>query len=134
LTTSHYTQKNHFEHREQLEKLFYRLRNAGLRVNLSKCEFGATNINCLGFRLMPEGILPGIDKFKAVRDSKLPSTLQGIRQFMDLCNFFRSQVPNFATIIDPLNRLTFKEASWKGGDLPSNCQESFNSFRNALVS
>jgi hypothetical protein len=46
--------RNHFEHREQLEKLFYRLRE----VNLSQCEFGATNVNYLGFRLMPEGIIP----------------------------------------------------------------------------
>jgi hypothetical protein len=50
--------KNHFEHREQLEKLFCRLRDAGLKVNLSKCKFGATNVKYLGFRLTPEGILP----------------------------------------------------------------------------
>ena len=36
--------RNHFEHREQLEKLFYGLRDAGLKVNLSKSEFGAINV------------------------------------------------------------------------------------------
>jgi hypothetical protein len=40
---------------------------------LSKYEFGATNVNYLGFRLTPKGILPGIDKLKAVRDSKPPA-------------------------------------------------------------
>jgi hypothetical protein len=30
--------KNHFEHREQLEKLLNRLRNAGPKVILAKCE------------------------------------------------------------------------------------------------
>ena len=38
----------HFEHREQLEKLLIRLINAGLKVNLAKCEFGAKNVSCLG--------------------------------------------------------------------------------------
>jgi hypothetical protein len=39
----------------------------GLKAKLPKCEFGATNIHCLGFRLTPEGILPGTDKLKAVK-------------------------------------------------------------------
>jgi hypothetical protein len=80
--------RNQFEHREQLEKLFIRLRNRGLKVNLAKCDFCATNFNCLGYRLIPEGILPGLDKLKAARNSKPPSTVQEIRQFMGLCNFF----------------------------------------------
>jgi hypothetical protein len=47
---------------------------------LSKCKFGATNVKYLGFRLTPEGILPWIDKLKAVRDSKPPRTVQEIQQ------------------------------------------------------
>ena len=37
-----------------------------------------------GYRLTPEGILPGSDKLKAVRDSKPPSTVQEIRQFFSV--------------------------------------------------
>ena len=54
--------KSHDEHKEQLEKLFNRLRAAGLKVNIGKCEFETTNVNYLGYRLTPEGILPGLDK------------------------------------------------------------------------
>jgi hypothetical protein len=39
--------KNHFKHKEQLKKLFDRLRNAGLKVNLAKCKFGVTNVSYL---------------------------------------------------------------------------------------
>jgi hypothetical protein len=70
----------------------------------------------------------------AVRDIKPPSTVQEIRQFIGLCNFFRSHVRNFATISAPLSRLFSKEASWKGRDLPANCLESFYSLINALIS
>jgi hypothetical protein len=56
-----------------LQKLFNRLRNAGLKVNLGKCEFGATNVNNLGYRLTPKRILPGLDILKAVRNSKPPT-------------------------------------------------------------
>jgi hypothetical protein len=48
----------------QLENLFSRLRNVGLKAKLPKCEFGANNVQYLGFTLIPEGILPGVDKLK----------------------------------------------------------------------
>jgi hypothetical protein len=99
--------RNYIEHREQLEKLFYRLRNAGLKVILAKCEFGATNVNYLGLRLTPEEILPGLDKLKAVRDSKPQNTVQEKDSLWVAVIFFRSHVQNFATISAPLNRLTF---------------------------
>jgi hypothetical protein len=68
--------RNYFKHTEQLEKLFDKLRNAGLMVNLAKCDFGATNVNYLSFILTPEGILPGLDKLRAARDSKPSSIIQ----------------------------------------------------------
>ena len=126
--------KSHAEHQKQLEDLFNRLRTAGLKVNLAKCEFGATNVNYLGYRLTPNGILPGLDKLKAVRDSKRPTTVQEIRQFMGLCNFFRSHVRNFATLGAPLNKLTSKEANWKDGILPPNCVQAYESLKAALCS
>ncbi len=86
--------------------LFNRLRAAGLKVNLGKCKFGANNFNYLGYRLTPEGILPELDKLKAVRDSKMPTNIQEIRQYMGLCNFFRAHVRNFSLIGAPLNKLT----------------------------
>ena len=60
----------------------------------------------LGYRLTPEGILPGSDKLKAVRDSEPPKTVHQVRQFMGLCNFFRSHVRNFAQTGAPLHKLT----------------------------
>jgi hypothetical protein len=125
---------NHFDYKQQFKKMFNRLRNANLKVNLSKCESGATNVSYLGNRLTPEGILPGVNKLKAVRDSKPHSTILEIRQFMGLCNFFRSHVRNFATISAPLNRLTSKEANWTGGELPPNCLEAFNLLKQYLIS
>ena len=103
-------------------------------MNLAKCEFGATNVNYLGYRLTPEGILPGLDKLKAVRDSKMPTNVQEIRQFMGLCNFFRAHVRNFSLIGAPLNRLTSKAADWKDGVMPKEGVEAYNSLKQALLS
>ena len=126
---------SHAEHRDQLSKLFNRLRNANLKVNLKKCEFGADNVSYLGYRLTPQGILPGTDKLKAVRDAEPPKTVHQVRQFMGLCNFFRSHVRNFAMVAAPLHKLTSKETKWKTGDpMPFDCLKAFNSLKEALCS
>jgi hypothetical protein len=126
--------KTHAEHQDQMEKLFCRLRNTGLKANLKKCEFGSTNVSYLGYRLTPLGILPGSDKLKAVRDSEPPKNVHEVRQFMGLCNFFRSHIRNFAQIGSPLHKLTSIETRWKGGILPDDCLKAFNQLKMALCS
>jgi hypothetical protein len=37
-----------------------------LKVDLAKCEFEATNVSYLGYKLSPDGIHPGSNKLKAV--------------------------------------------------------------------
>ena len=124
----------HDQHRKDLNELFHRLRNVNLKLNLKKCEFGSTNVSYLGFRLTPQGILPGIDKLKVVREAKPPTTVTQIRQFLGLCNFFRSHVRNFAQISAPLNQLTRKDTGWRGGELPKEARDGFFELRSALIS
>ena len=50
---------SHEDHINILQKVFNRMRNANLKLNPAKCEFGAVNVQYLGFRLTPDGILPG---------------------------------------------------------------------------
>jgi len=124
----------HAEHRRTLQLLFNRLRNVCLKLNPEKCEFGATNVSYLGFRLTPDGILPGTDKLKAVRDMAAPINVTQIRQFLGLCNYFRTHVRNFSTIAGPLNTLTSKNSGWKGGPLPPDAKLAFHQLKDALCS
>jgi hypothetical protein len=66
-----------------------------IKINLQKCVFGSKEVSYLGFRLTEEGIKPGTDKLKAVRNAPQPSNVHEIRQFLGLCNFFRGHVRNF---------------------------------------
>ena len=55
----------HAKQIEILDKLFQRLVQNGIKVNLDKCVFGNKNVSYLGFRLTEKGIIPGSDKLKA---------------------------------------------------------------------
>lgn len=125
---------DHKSHREGLQLMFDRLRKTGLKVNLKKCTFGSSNVSYLGFRLTPEGILPGLDKLQAVRDAKPPTNVHQVRQFLGLCNFFRAHVRNFSAIANPLNQLTRKESVWRGGVLNDKALKAFNELKTALCS
>ena len=124
----------HEEHIKTLQLVFNRLRNVNLKLSPDKCEFGATSVQYLGFRLTPQGILPGKDKLQAVKEMQPPTNVTEVRQFLGLCNYFRTHVKNFSTLAGPLNFLTSKKAGWRGGPLPPDAKESFNKLKQCLTS
>jgi hypothetical protein len=126
--------KTHQQHREGLQQVFNRLRNINIKLNPEKCKFGAVNVSYLGFRLKPSGILPGTDKLRAVREMAPPTSITQVRQFLGLCNFFRTHVRNFSQIASPLNWLTSKKVGWAGGKLPPDAMELFKKLQQALIS
>ena len=126
--------KTHVDHRTVLDKVFSRLRKCNLKLNPLKCHLGTQTVDYLGFRLTPQGILPGIDKLKCVREAPPPSSITQIKQFLGLANFFRTHVRNFSLISNPLTKLTRKDTAWKGGPLPDDAMKAFNELKLALIS
>jgi hypothetical protein len=77
--------------------------------------FGNEEVSYLGFTLTPEGIKPGKNKLKAIKDAKSPTDINMIRSFVGLFNFFRMHIKDFALITAPLFRLTWKDLGYKSG-------------------
>jgi hypothetical protein len=100
----------HEKHLIVLDQVLAQLRKNHLKINLEKCMFGNKEVSYLGFTLMPEGIKPGKNKLKAIKDAKPPTDIKTIRSFMGLCNFFRMHIKDFALIAAPLFRLTRKDS------------------------
>jgi hypothetical protein len=76
------------KHLEVLDKVLAHLHKNHLKINLEKCVFRNKEVSYLGFTLTPEGIKPGKNKLKAIKDAKPPTDIKTIRSFMGLCNFF----------------------------------------------
>ncbi|GFX31499.1 retrovirus-related Pol polyprotein from transposon 17.6 [Trichonephila clavipes] len=66
--------ENAEEHRSHLRTIFQRLSSFGLKLNISKCVFGVTELIFLGHLITPDGIKPLPDKVQAVPDYKQPET------------------------------------------------------------
>ena len=116
-----------------LQEAFNRIRAHGLKLNISKCQFGQREVSYLGFLLTPDGILPGLDKTKAIREFEAPTTVRGIREFVGLCNYFRNSIKDFAFMSQELTKLTRKDCEWTGGLLPPAALRAFKRLRQALL-
>ncbi|GFU24768.1 hypothetical protein TNCV_793911 [Trichonephila clavipes] len=63
---------------------------------ISKCVFGVTELIFLGHLITPDGIKPLPDKVQAVLDNKQPETVDSLRKFLGLLNFYRRFLPKAA--------------------------------------
>ncbi|GFU72432.1 retrovirus-related Pol polyprotein from transposon opus, partial [Trichonephila clavipes] len=73
-----------------------RLSSYGLKLNISKCVFGVTELIFLGHLITPDGIKPLPDKVQAVLDYKQPEIVGSLRKILGLLNFYRRFLPKAA--------------------------------------
>lgn len=93
------------EHRQHLEQVFERFNRLGLTINLGKSEFGKKKINFLGFEVSTHGIQPMPEKVEAISNYPKPKTVDELRRFLGMINFYRAHIPEGITYQIPLNKL-----------------------------
>jgi len=115
---------------ERLRTVLDRLREVGLKAKPSKCELFRTEIKFLGHLVSADGINPMPDKLEAIRDWPVPHCLKDVRSFFGLASYYRRFVKGFATIAEPLTRLTRKMARFEWSE---EAQLAFETLKKALV-
>ena len=70
---------------KKLQKVFDRLRKAGLKLKPKKCDLFAKSVSFLGHTISNEGIGTDPDKVKAVREWPVPMDQTETRSFLELC-------------------------------------------------
>ena len=118
------------EHLCNLASVFERLRQAGLKLKLSKCKLCRKNVTFLG-HVVSEGVAADPSKTAVVASWPTPRSKREIQQFLGLANYYRKFVKNFAAIAKPLHRLTDKNANFIWTD---ECQKAFDVLRACLIS
>ena len=121
--------KNESQHLEHLETVFSHLREAGLKMKRSKCDFFKSKIHYLGHLISPEGIRPLPNKLDCIQHMPAPKNAKEIKQFLVLTGYYRKFVPRFADISRPLTTLTKKDKKFEW--TPA-CQKSFDLLKETL--
>ncbi|EFQ93557.1 hypothetical protein PTT_09050, partial [Pyrenophora teres f. teres 0-1] len=97
------------EHREHVRTVVRRLLDAGLQIDINKCEFEVTETKYLGIIVTPTGIQMDPEKVKAIQSWLPPPYLKDLQRFISFANFYRRFIRNFSSICKPLNNLIRKD-------------------------
>ncbi|KAM4067544.1 reverse transcriptase (RNA-dependent DNA polymerase) [Hirsutella rhossiliensis] len=100
------------QHREHVREVVTRLRDAGLQIDIDKCEFETTRTKYLGLIVTPGGVEMDPDKVSTILNWKPPTALRDLQRFLGFANFYRRFIRDFSKITRPLNDLLKKSTIW----------------------
>jgi len=132
------------EHLRRLEIVLKKLREHGLKLEATKCQFFCPRVNYLGHVVSADGVATDPDKTEVVKNWPKPSTLKDLRSFLSFASYYRRVVQHFAQQAKLLHELASKlyeggkhgrqrdkpvEDNWNQG-----CQEAFDILKQVLIS
>ena len=101
------------EHISNLETVFKRLQEKGLKLQKSKIQFMLSEVEYNGFTISKNGVKPTVQKVEAIHAAEAPTNINELRSFIGFANYLRNFVPKFAEIVSPLYQLLKKESKWR---------------------
>jgi hypothetical protein len=98
------------EHREHVRKVLLRMREAGLQLDISKCEFEVQETKYLGFVIEAgKGIRMDPAKVTAILEWEAPRSVKAVQSFLGFANFYRRFIDGFSKIVLPMLETTHKD-------------------------
>jgi len=96
-----------------LEQMFIRLNETGLKLKTNKCHFFQSEIELLGQKISRNGLKPLERNIEAVKLFPKPIKIKDVRAFIGLCSYYRKYIKNFSKIANPLIEITKKDVGFK---------------------
>ncbi|RAL60857.1 hypothetical protein DID88_010182 [Monilinia fructigena] len=100
------------EHREHVRTIVQKLADAGLQIDINKCEFETVSTRYLGLIITTNGIQMDPEKVTAIMSWEQPLSVKDLQRFLGFANFYRRFIKDFSKICRPLNDLLRKDIGW----------------------
>ena len=92
------------EHVHRLKAVFNKLREAGIKLKLSKRDLFKKEIKCLVHVVSNEGVSTDPDKIESVTEGPQPTTMTEVRSFLGFVSYYKRFIPNFSKLANLLNK------------------------------
>ncbi len=123
--------KTQTQHDNALERVLKTLKENGITLNQSKCEFSKSEIVFYGHIFSKNGLSADPEKIKTIVDAAEPTSPSEVKSLLGMAQYVSRFIPNYADITEPLRRLTRKDSSWKWEAAE---KKSFTNLKTALSS
>jgi hypothetical protein len=117
-------------HAQHLDAVLSVLEQHQFYAKMSKCTFEKHELAFLGFIVSSEGIKVDPKKTDVVARWPVPLSINHLRSFLGLSNYFRKFVQGYSTLVAPLTELTKEDKPWAW--TPA-CQQAFDGVKAALT-
>jgi len=117
-------------HIDTIAKLFDRLSEANLTINLAKSEFGCAHLTYLGHVVGQGRVRPVHAKVEAVANFPTPEDKKQLMRFLGMAGYYRKFCPNFSAIAEPLTSILSKRVPFTWN---SECDVAFQKLKAILM-
>ena len=118
------------DHNRNLEALLKRCCERNIALNRDKLKLQRKEVSFMGHVLTSNGVKMDPDKAKAVQDMPRPEDVEGVQRLNGFVNYLAKLLPGLADVMEPLGRLTRKDAEWRWAE----AQESaFEEVKNLVT-
>ena len=93
------TLRDHIKHVKMVLSI---LSQNGLVIKPSKCDWGQTSVDFLGFNITSSGIKPIESKVNSIVNFPRPESIRQLQEFNGMVNFYHRFIPKLASIMAPL--------------------------------
>ena len=97
---------------QNAEKLINRCKDRNINLNEEKASKKQTEIDFMGHKITANGILPDSSKVQAITDMPKPTDVAGIKRFCGMIQYLSKFLPNLASELEPMRKLTRKEVEF----------------------
>lgn len=121
---------NPLNHDHHVQLVLQALTDAGLQLDIKKCEFDVTETTYLDMIIFMNGVKMDPAKVACINNWTVPSTVKDVQEFLGFTNFYRRFIKGFSTIVRPLVNLTKKNVkfNWSPG-----CDRAFQALKLAFT-
>lgn len=118
-------------HRKHVRLVVEALRDAGLQLDVKKCEFEVTEVTYLGMIVSTDGVRMDPAKVAAINKWEPCSNVKDVQAFLGFANFYRRFIKSFSKIVRPLVSLTRKGIKFFWSQA---CEKAFQTLKDAFTS
>lgn len=119
------------DHLKLLDRVYQRLSEANLTINIRKSQFCRKELKYLGYMVDKHGLRTDPSKVEVIVNYPTPTTPKEVKRFIGMAGWYRRFIQNFSNICRPLSKLTCKniEFIWT-----EEADQAFNTLKSKLIS
>ena len=117
------------EHQQALLATLKKLEDAGLTLNLEKCEFYKREVQFYGLRFTKDGVSPTEERVRALKECKTPTDAKSLRSFLCTVLWSARFMKDVNMIAEPLWRLCKNGVPWQWTEIE---EAAFQALKDAI--